>query len=57
MTWQPIDTAPRDISILLYCISRNAMWIDAIDRFENLRFWGVVPTHWMSLPPPPEIEQ
>lgn len=43
----------RDISILLYCGSRNAMWIDAIDRFENPRFWKVIPTHWMSLPEPP----
>jgi hypothetical protein len=59
MTWQPIETAPKDGKDVLL----------TVDGLVRLGFWDVPrggvwslwpgrdrfnPTHWMSLPAPPE---
>lgn len=56
MTWQPIETAPRDTRLILTfnfkdvytgaCDNNDALWYDG--------GWEVpTPTHWMPLPAPP----
>lgn len=67
--WRPINSAPQDgTAILVYAEGVMAVvrWIDPPDS-EN-GWWhvddnkhgpfalrGPSPTHWLSLPPPPEI--
>lgn len=63
MSWQPIDTAPRDGSILgfspehgpLVYVARlyaqtGVIWEAQFDDDS----WAGQPTHWQPLPPPPE---
>ena len=65
MTWQPIETAPREVDVLvyvpnvqfpetiaMYCTPRagHPLWLDR----ESERLLGQ-PTHWMPLPEPPEV--
>jgi hypothetical protein len=64
--WRPIKTAPRDgTRVIVSCHAGSAGYLDGIGR------WGVAgpterwiclgkvsftdPTHWMPLPPPPEV--
>lgn len=68
--WQPIETAPPNKILLLFgvtdvqdgvvtnwkmatgCRGYNGAWIwDGI----QLDAWHHVPTHWMSLPEPPDL--
>lgn len=66
MTWQPIETAPKDGTHILAwdrtcieCIFFNkdvGKWVTTWDCDESYEFLGM-PTHWMPLPPPPESEQ
>lgn len=57
-TWYPIESAPKDIDLILYSPDRGCA--SNRERFE-LRYWGSVSgrwthswaTHWMPLPPPP----
>jgi hypothetical protein len=60
--WQPIETAPRDGTLILMWIEHTidikggpmiGGWHKKIG-FSASRF--DVPTHWMPLPPPPESE-
>ena len=69
MTWQPIETAPRDKSILLfapygliYCgrkrhgmLGEPQQYVHAWRCDSSGRFAN--PSHWMPLPPPPEGER
>lgn len=64
-TWRPIETAPKDGAWIM------AYWPTlSMTRFPAVLFWDdgwqlvndrdygeVLPTHWMSLPAPPAIDQ
>lgn len=61
MKWQPIDTAPKDGTIVMGCdydygvyqiykmkLDKDYGWIDP--NWDG----GYRPTHWMPLPPTPK---
>ena len=60
--WQPIETAPRDGTLILtfdaeqesQCLVSH--WKDSLDYWEpgTWRDDGGTPSHWMPLPEPPE---
>jgi hypothetical protein len=65
LTWQPIETAPKDGTEILVCgPDKNGGLYRAVQRWpENWGlYWPVTymayaagePAHWMPLPPPPE---
>lgn len=60
MEWRPIETAPEDEFVLVWCPDYNGE-----DR-HVIAIWGCVtgwwpkycgPTHWMPLPEPPEEKE
>jgi hypothetical protein len=63
-SWQPIETAPLDRWILVWCASslpRMVAWqklpADAAGYWvEHRQKLNVTPTHWRSLPEPPPSE-
>ena len=65
MEWQPIETAPKGEKVLLYfpSISGDNLFLDELMRVNvyPLQVYPVVihrePTHWMPLPPSPEVEE
>jgi hypothetical protein len=70
MSWQPIETAPRDgTSILVYADYKMfvARWIEQnpycpgwwhVDdnKYDQFALCGHEPTHWMPLPEPPKYD-
>ena len=54
--WQPIETAPKDESIILVYSTEDgwavATWNDG--NWWTDGGWSHYPTHWMPLPPAPE---
>lgn len=59
MTWQPIETAPKDGKRILLssasgCMSVGEWSMDGWACGFHLLWFG--PTHWMPLPPPPNKE-
>jgi hypothetical protein len=62
--WQSIETAPKDgTQILVFCetvmtVARCFQPPLGSDRWLTLDGgYEIEPTHWMSLPDPPEIKQ
>lgn len=56
MTWQPIETAPKDgTDVLALHEGRTyqARWQDDAFWFSASAWKSLAPTHWMPLPPPP----
>lgn len=61
--WQPISTAPKEGSFIVWCPERQNMFIvSGRDRFEGrFRIFGAdvllgrqEPTHWMPWPASPQ---
>jgi hypothetical protein len=61
--WQPIETAPKDGTVVLACEIDYYPESVASANFESGSWWWhmegsrATPTHWQPLPPPPTTEQ
>lgn len=61
MEWQPIETAPRDVDVIVWQAKREHIDIAMLcdnDRWVN--WYGhkcLSVTHWMPLPAPPAARQ
>ena len=59
MTWQPIETAPKDGRIVLLFVPKAVYPLFVSGRNQTGTQWWVTgmgrvsPTHWMPLPEPP----
>lgn len=63
-TWQPIDSAPKDTEILIHTrpwgpiiasfSSEFGEWLSRMQVPVSIRDDEELPTHWCSLPAPPE---
>lgn len=61
MKWQPIETAPKDVKLLIYtghCVlfGTLAYFGPRVGHRWKVfgRFTKMIPTHWMPLPAPPQ---
>lgn len=57
--WQPISTAPKDLTVILvWDMSGRTGEIELAywerDRWSNYEGFTIEPTHWMPLPEPPK---
>ena len=61
MTWQPIETAPRDGKLIVVYtkgIIDIAFWNGGLEYWVTFAFnRGKSPTHWIPLPEPPPEEE
>lgn len=70
MTWQPIDTAPKNgtnVLLLRDGIADLGLWSEDRNHYQPRPFWRYrrsvsatsdrahQPTHWCPLPEPPEV--
>jgi len=62
LSWQPIETAPRDKLLLMFVPEQSIYigeaWTDHTSEdndafFYVLELGEIYPTHWMPLPAPP----
>lgn len=67
MEWQPIETAPVDVDVLVtdgsdtQCVARNSTLMESwqltyCGSFAEDGDLCFEPTHWMPLPPPPKTK-
>ncbi len=59
MNWQPIETAPKDDSVILVYdgAGMHVAWIGWTENEKPVYFddnVAIRPTHWMPLPEPPK---
>jgi hypothetical protein len=65
MTWQPIETAPKDGTVVLLYWPTMGIYVYPLAGFHmgdeygwelsaNREYGEVMPTHWMPMPAPPE---
>ena len=67
MAWQPIETAPKDVDILIYCPEYKSVYIGqkctGYDGEEEYEYFyvshiGIIePTRWQPCPEPPTGEE
>jgi hypothetical protein len=60
MNWRPIETAPRDGTLILMIKDGNHMigyWLNDPPMWIEWCVGQVNPTHWMPLPPPPVVKE
>lgn len=58
--WQPIETAPKDVSVLAWMVFKHRApspdfitWMESLKRFIGHSTRDGKPTHWMPLPASP----
>jgi Protein of unknown function (DUF551) len=63
VSWQPIETAPKDATEVLVCDENSifiGQWLKGAHPWNDGAWWvegaqiTSTPTHWMPLPPLPE---
>lgn len=63
MKWLDIDSAPRDMTMILLCDNSEPVYVIEVGEWSpkwqdwrgtSARFPFSTATHWMPLPPPPE---
>jgi len=53
--WQPIDTAPRDGTVVMFYAPVDDYQISRADDYWGKAWWLENATHWMPLPAPPAL--